>query len=141
MNGATQDVILFDGICVLCSRWYRFVTARDKARRFRFVAIQQAEGRAIAEAHNIDPDNPATFILLTPSGAHTRSDAILRIVAALPGWRWVAVLRIVPAPLRDALYGVIARNRYRWFGMRDTCLLPDAVSGDQSHQDRRRPPA
>lgn len=129
MNGAAQDIILFDGICVLCSRWYRYVTARDLDRHFRFVAIQEPEGRTIAIQHGIDPEDPATFILVTSAGAHTRSDAILRILSSLPYWRWVFVLRAIPRPLRNACYNVLARNRYRWFGKRETCLLPGADRG------------
>jgi predicted DCC family thiol-disulfide oxidoreductase YuxK len=138
-DAGTSDIILFDGFCVLCSRWYRFVTARDTAHRFRFVAIQSAEGRALAERHGIDPDNPDTFILLADAQPYVRSDAALRILAELPGWRWTAVFRVIPAALRDALYNVIARNRYRWFGRLDVCVLPEK-SSDLSHQPWRRPP-
>lgn len=125
------SVILFDGVCVLCSRWYRFVTARDPNRRFRFVAVQSAEGRTLAEKFGIDPDNPETFILVADGRAYVRSDAVLRILAELPRWRWTIVLRAIPEALRDALYNVIARNRYRWFGRLDVCVLPEA--------DRSRP--
>jgi predicted DCC family thiol-disulfide oxidoreductase YuxK len=122
----SRDIILFDGVCVLCSRWYRFVTARDRAQRFRFVAIQSSEGRPLAERFGIDPDNPETFALIAGGKAYFRSDAALRILRELPRWRWIAALRAIPAPLRDALYGVIARNRYRWFGRLDSCTLPNA---------------
>ena len=118
-------IILFDGVCVLCSRWYRFVTARDGKGRFRFVAIQSAEGRVLAEKFGIDPDNPETFILVADGKAFVRSDAALRILAELPHWRWTVLLRAIPAALRDALYNVIARNRYRWFGRLDVCVLPE----------------
>ncbi len=123
------QIILFDGVCVLCSRWYRFVTARDPNRRFRFVAVQSEEGRTLAEKFGIDPDNPETFILVADGKAYVRSDAILRILAELPRWRWTIVSRAIPAALRDALYNVIARNRYRWFGRLDVCVLPE---GDRS---------
>ena len=119
-----QAIILIDGVCVLCSRWYRFVTARDRAHDFRFVAIQQPEGRSIASEHGIDPDNPTTFILLEGGIAYVRSEAALRIIGKLPGWSWTCVLRIIPAGLRDGLYDVVARNRYRWFGRLDVCILP-----------------
>jgi predicted DCC family thiol-disulfide oxidoreductase YuxK len=124
-NG-TRQIILFDGVCVLCSRWYRFVTARDTQRRFRFVTVQSTEGRALAEKHGIDPDNPETFILLADGKAYVRSDAALRILAGLPRWRWTMLLRIIPAVIRDAFYNVIARNRYRWFGRLDACMVPEA---------------
>lgn len=124
-NSSPQKLILFDGICVLCSGWYAFVTARDPDRHYRFVAIQSDEGRALAIANQIDPDDPSTFILVDGDEIHARSDGALRILASLPWWSWISVLRIVPAPWRDAAYNVVARNRYRWFGKRDTCLMPD----------------
>ena len=124
-------IILFDGVCVLCSRWLRFVTARDVDHRFRFVAIQSPEGRTIAGRWHIDPDNPDTFALVTNDIAYLRSDAVLRILSALPGWRWTYAFRAVPDTWRDALYGMIARNRYRWFGRLDACMLP---AGDDARR-------
>jgi predicted DCC family thiol-disulfide oxidoreductase YuxK len=120
-----QSLILFDGVCVLCSGWYRFVTARDPDRRFRFVAIQSDEGRALAIANHIDPDDPSTFILVEGGAIYPRSDGALRILSSLPWWGWTRALYLVPTGWRDAAYNVIARNRYRWFGKRDTCLMPD----------------
>jgi predicted DCC family thiol-disulfide oxidoreductase YuxK len=121
---SAPQVILFDGVCVLCSRWYRFVTARDTERRFRFVAVQSPEGRALAEKYGVDPDNPETFILVADGKAYVRSDAALRMLAALPRWRWTRVLRAIPTAMRDALYNLVARNRYRWFGRLDACTVP-----------------
>jgi predicted DCC family thiol-disulfide oxidoreductase YuxK len=123
----TQAVVLIDGVCVLCSRWYRFVSARDQAHRFRFVAIQEPEGRVIAERHGIDPENPMTFILLEGDAAFVRSEAGLRILGQLPGWRWTCLLRVIPSTVRDRLYDLVARNRYRWFGRLDVCILPTSV--------------
>jgi predicted DCC family thiol-disulfide oxidoreductase YuxK len=125
-GSAAADTVLFDGFCVLCSRWYRFVTARDRNHRFRFVAVQTPEGRTLAERFGVDPDNPGTFILLRGDRAYFRSDAALRILAELPRWGWTIVFRALPTALRDALYNVIARNRYRWFGRLDTCTIPEA---------------
>jgi predicted DCC family thiol-disulfide oxidoreductase YuxK len=124
----TQAIVLIDGVCVLCSRWYRFVSARDRTHRFRFVAIQEPEGRVIAQRHGIDPQNPTTFILLAGGVAFVRSDAALRILGQLPGWRWTWLLRIVPTAMRDRLYDLVARNRYRWFGRLDVCILPTSTS-------------
>jgi predicted DCC family thiol-disulfide oxidoreductase YuxK len=120
----TQAIVLIDGVCVLCSRSYRFVSTRDTANRFRFVTIQQPEGRTLAERHGIDPQDPTTFILVENDVVRFRSDAALRILGALPGWRWTRLLRVVPQKLRDRLYDLIARNRYRWFGRLDACILP-----------------
>ncbi|BAT58129.1 hypothetical protein GJW-30_1_00645 [Variibacter gotjawalensis] len=117
-------IILYDGVCILCSRSYRFVTQRDVARQFRFVAIQEPEGRELAARFGIDADNPDTFALIDDGVLHTRSDAALRILASLPRWRWARILRLIPRALRDAIYDVVARNRYRWFGKSDVCMLP-----------------
>jgi predicted DCC family thiol-disulfide oxidoreductase YuxK len=121
-----ETIVLIDGICVLCSRSYQFVHARDPVRHFRFLAIQQPEGRALAAQHGIDPDNPATFVLIDHGTVYLRSDAALRILAQLPGWSWTRLLRAVPRVMRDAVYDLIARNRYRWFGRLDRCLLPNS---------------
>lgn len=124
--------ILFDGVCILCSRSYRFVTQRDTALQFRFVAIQEPEGRALAARFGIDADDPDTFALIEDDVLHTRSDAALRIFAALPGWAWTRALRLIPRTLRDALYDVVARNRYRWFGKSEVCMLPSRPEAKSS---------
>lgn len=116
-----DGIILYDGVCVLCSGWVRFVAKRDVARRFRFTAIQSPYGRALAEALGIDPDDPDTNALVLDGHAFRRSDAALTVLASLPGWRWITVARMAPRWLRDAVYTVIARNRYRVFGRHDTC--------------------
>jgi predicted DCC family thiol-disulfide oxidoreductase YuxK len=121
-----DDVILYDGVCVLCSRWVRFVARRDVSRRFRFTAIQSGYGTPLAEAFGIDPANPDTNAVIHSGVAYFKSDAALTVLGALPGWRWVGVLRRVPKPLRDALYNLVARNRYRIFGKYDACFVPDA---------------
>jgi predicted DCC family thiol-disulfide oxidoreductase YuxK len=117
-------IILYDGVCILCSRSYRFVTARDVARQFRFVTIQEPEGRNLAVRLGIDADNPDTFALIDDDTPYLRSDAALRILSSLPGWGWTGMLRVIPRALRDAIYNVVARNRYRWFGKSDVCMLP-----------------
>jgi predicted DCC family thiol-disulfide oxidoreductase YuxK len=83
----SSAIILFDGICVFCSRWYRFVTKHDSAHRFRFVAIQSSEGRDLAYRFGIDPDDPDTFALVVGEKAYFRTDAVLRILRKLPRWK------------------------------------------------------
>jgi predicted DCC family thiol-disulfide oxidoreductase YuxK len=120
-----DDVILYDGICVFCSRWIRFVASRDKARRFRFTAIQSDYGTRLAQSFGIDPDDPDTNAVVHGGEVFFKSDAALTVLPHLPGWRWVRVLRAVPKPLRDAIYNLVARNRYRLFGKYDSCFIPD----------------
>jgi predicted DCC family thiol-disulfide oxidoreductase YuxK len=120
-------VILYDGVCIFCSRWVRFVATRDTAQQFRFTAIQSDYGRRLAETFGIDATSPDTNAVVLNGEALFKSDAALAVISSLPRWRWVRVLGIVPKPLRDAIYNVVARNRYRIFGTYDTCYLGDAA--------------
>lgn len=121
-----DHVILYDGVCVFCSRWIRFVASRDTAARFRFTAIQSPYGMRLAKAFGIDPDDPDTNALVHGGSVLFKSDAALTVLSSLPGWQWTKALFTVPKPLRNALYNLIARNRYRIFGKYDECFVPDA---------------
>jgi predicted DCC family thiol-disulfide oxidoreductase YuxK len=126
-----DGIILYDGICVLCSAWVRFVVKRDVARRFRFTPIESPYGRRLAEALEIDPDDPDTNAVVLNGIALRRSDAALAVVSTFPGWGWVRVCRFVPRLVRDGFYTLIARNRYRLFGRRAVCDLGDASFADR----------
>jgi predicted DCC family thiol-disulfide oxidoreductase YuxK len=126
-----QGLILYDGDCVICSGWFRFVAARDTECKFMFTAIQSDYGRALALKLGIDPDNPATNAVLLDGEVHLRSDSALSALSALPGWRWTGFFRLVPRPVRDVLYSFIARNRYRIFGRKDVCDLGGAQYSDR----------
>lgn len=119
------SIVVFDGVCVFCSGWVRFLLKRDRAARFRFATMQSQAGRRLLAGHGLDPDDPVSFLLVEDGGAFTDSGAILRIVTRLGGaWRLAAAGYAVPRPVRDALYRWLARNRYRWFGRRDACFAP-----------------
>jgi predicted DCC family thiol-disulfide oxidoreductase YuxK len=122
-----DDVILYDGVCVFCLRWIRFIAARDGMRRFRFTAIQSAYGARLAQAFGIDPDDPDTNAVIYGGMAYFKSDAALTVLSNLPGWRWTRALFAVPTPLRNAAYNLVAKNRYRIFGKYDVCFVPDAA--------------
>ena len=121
-----DDVILYDGVCIFCSRWVRFVIARDTARRFRFTPIQSDYGTRLAKTFGIDPDDPDTNAVVHGGIAWMKSDAALTVLSHLPGWGWTRALFAVPKPLRDSVYSLIARNRYKIFGKYETCFVPDA---------------
>ena len=121
-----DDVILYDGVCIFCSRWVRFVVDRDVGRRFRFTQIQSAYGTRLAHALGINPDDPDTNAVTHGGMAYFKSDGALTVLSALPGWGWTRAFFVVPKPLRDAIYGLVARNRYRIFGKYDECFVPDA---------------
>lgn len=119
-----MQLIVYDGVCVLCSRSIRFIARHDAAESFRFVPLQSPYGRHLAERVGVSISNPQTFVAILDGAAAFRSDAALGILARLPGFAWTSVLRAVPRPLRDGIYDLIARNRYRLFGRYDQCRLP-----------------
>ena len=127
-RGAWPDdgVILYDGICIFCSRWVRFVAARDVAAKFRFTAIQSDYGRRLAKTFGIDATSPDTNAVVLDGQAFFNSDAAIAVISSMPRWRWARALTLVPKPLRDVVYDLVARNRYRIFGTYETCYLGDA---------------
>ncbi|HYQ25190.1 thiol-disulfide oxidoreductase DCC family protein [Stenotrophomonas sp.] len=126
VGGPNQtSVIVFDGVCALCSRWVRFLLRFDRRGRYRFAAMQGAQGSALLRTHGLDPDDPLSFLLVDAQGAWTDTDAILRVLTGLGGvWRLAGLVRVLPRGVRDVAYRALARNRYRWFGRHDACFLP-----------------
>jgi predicted DCC family thiol-disulfide oxidoreductase YuxK len=125
MSSVERETIVFDGVCVLCSRSVAFVLAHDRSRRYRFAALQTRSGRELLERNGLDPADPVSMLLTDGTRVWTESDAILRVMSGFGGaWRLAAALRVVPRPLRDWAYRTVARNRYRWFGKRDSCIMP-----------------
>ena len=122
-----HPVIVFDGVCVLCSRWVDFVLRHDRAGRFRLTAMQGQHGRALLVAHGLSPDDPVSFLLVDRGRGYRDTDAIVRVLDQLGGsWRAAgAMLRAIPRRLRDPAYRWTARHRYRLFGRRVQCRLPE----------------
>ena len=139
MNGSTAHVplaaegahlVLFDGVCGLCSRLVPFLVKHDRRRVFNFAALQSTSGRKVVERCGGDPDALTSFYVLANYRTDrpqmfSRSAAVLFVAGQL-GWPWkIAVLgRILPAAIRDRFYDVVARNRYRVFGSSEQCLTP-----------------
>jgi predicted DCC family thiol-disulfide oxidoreductase YuxK len=121
-------IILFDAMCVLCSANAGFVLRHDGQGHFRLAAMQGEVGQTLYRRFGIDPADPDTLIVVTGDRACRNSDAILAIWRGL-GWPWRAlcVFGFVPRGLRDPLYRWVARNRYRLFGRRESCWVPDAA--------------
>lgn len=118
-------IILFDGVCNLCAWSVQFIIKRDTGRVFRFASLQSEVGRNITRQHGLDESALNSFILVENGRAWRESDAALRVCKRLPWpWRWLPLFLLVPRVLRDPVYRLIARNRYRWFGKSDTCLMP-----------------
>lgn len=118
-------VIVFDGICHVCSGWIRFLGRHRIDPPFRLLPMQSAAGKALLVQFGIDPKDPATFLVLDRGRQLTESDATIHVIATLGGlWQMAQLARIVPRRWRDAAYRLLARNRYRWFGRRCACYLP-----------------
>lgn len=126
-----DGLILFDGVCVFCSRWVRFVIDRDPERRFRFVAIQSDRGRVLAARFGIDLDAPQTNAVVLGGRIFFKSDAALTVLSALQSTRPLRILRLAPRWLRDPAYDLIAQNRYRLFGRTEVCMIPSPDDRDR----------
>lgn len=122
---AGRDLIVFDGECVLCSRFFRFIVWADKGHRFHFAHAQSDLGAQVYRALGLPVDEFDTNIVIVDGKMYQRLDAFAAAMAAL-GWPWkaLAVVRIIPEPLRSWLYYRIARNRYAIFGRYDQCMMP-----------------
>lgn len=137
----THPTVLFDGVCNLCNGLVTFLIEHDPEARLRFAPLQTARAKDPSQKRwgpsplrdlNVDPENMETIVFVEPSThpnwpprVTVRSDAALRVARYLPRpWRWARFLRVIPRPIRDAAYNVVAKNRYRWFGRREVCRVP-----------------
>ncbi|WP_412069299.1 thiol-disulfide oxidoreductase DCC family protein [Rubrivirga sp. IMCC43871] len=117
-------ILLFDGVCNVCDRSVQFVLDHDRRGLVRFASLQSEVGRQLLAECGVDASTDSV-VLVANGRCHVRSDAALATARLLDApWRWLAVARVVPRGLRDAVYDWVARNRYRWFGTRDACRIP-----------------
>jgi predicted DCC family thiol-disulfide oxidoreductase YuxK len=120
-----NPIVLFDGVCNLCNRSVQLILRHDPAGRFRFASLQSPAGQEILGRLGIDPKALDSILVVEGEHWYRESDAALRVARGLSGpWKMLWALRVIPRPLRDGLYRLIARNRYRWFGKQETCWLP-----------------
>ncbi|HMB91714.1 MAG TPA: thiol-disulfide oxidoreductase DCC family protein [Rhodothermales bacterium] len=118
-------LILFDGVCNLCNSSVNFIIDRDPEGYFKFAALQDEAAQPILDRYGLSADYTDSIVLIEDGQCYRQSDAALRVARHLRGaWPVLHNLVLLPRPLRDALYDWIARNRYRWFGKRDTCRIP-----------------
>lgn len=122
---AGRDLILFDGECVLCSGFFRFIVRTDKTQRFHFAHAQSHLGAQFYRALDMPVDDFETNLVIVDGMIYERLDAFAAAMVAV-GWPWtaLAVIRYIPEPLRGFLYHRLARNRYAIFGRYDTCMMP-----------------
>ena len=127
----TGPIIYFDGFCNLCDGFVRFLLPKDKHARYRFAQLQGETARLRLEGR-FTGDTLETVVLEEPKRFRIRSDAAIAILTGLGGiWRLAAALRIIPRPLRDALYDYVARHRFRWYGRRDACRVPTGAERER----------
>jgi predicted DCC family thiol-disulfide oxidoreductase YuxK len=130
MSDTAPPTILFDGVCNLCNGFVQFIIRHDAAGKFRFAALQSAAGQALLDAHgqqNLTDDaaGPDSVVLVAGGHVYMHSAAVLRIAGYLGGvWRAALVGWLLPRSWRDGLYRYVARHRYQWFGLQESCWLP-----------------
>jgi predicted DCC family thiol-disulfide oxidoreductase YuxK len=129
--------IFYDGLCGLCNRLNHFVLARDRADQFRFAALQGRRARETLLRFDKDPTDLDTFYVLSEEGAlYSRSRAILFVLRELGGvWKLSRVLGVLPTPLLDGAYNLVARYRYRLFGKYDACAIPSPAHRQKFLED------
>ena len=123
MEVTSFPVLYFDGVCNLCNGFIGFIIRHDKKMVFHFASLQSPHGiAALAQFHGTPPDS---VILFRNGRYYTRSAAVLQTFSLLGGgWKLLLVAWIIPGFLRDAIYDLISRNRYKWLGKRNECMVP-----------------
>jgi len=122
-----KPIILFDGVCNFCNAMVNFIIRQDKKNIFLFAALQSDSGKKLLDQYQIYWKANDSFILIENGEAHMKGNAALKLYSRLPWyWKWTQIFWIVPKFIRDWVYSVIAKNRYRWFGKKEQCMLPSA---------------
>lgn len=120
-----KSVVLIDGVCHLCQGVVRFIIPRDPDAKFMFAPLQSEMSERLLGSGEIPAGQLNTVVLIENGKSYTESAAVLRIFRRLRfPWPAAYLFILVPRPLRDALYRLVARNRYRWFGRDEQCMLP-----------------
>jgi predicted DCC family thiol-disulfide oxidoreductase YuxK len=120
-----KGIVLFDGVCHLCDGAVRFILKREIAAELKFAPLQSDSGKSLLQKYGYTSNYLDGLILIENNRAHDRSSACLRIAGKLSfPWNLLFPLLLIPKPLRDFIYGIIASVRYRWFGKKESCSLP-----------------
>jgi predicted DCC family thiol-disulfide oxidoreductase YuxK len=127
-----DNLVIFDGVCNFCTKFVQFVLRHESDHVLLFAPMQSTTGSRIMRELGIDPSDTETFVVISGGEAFTRSDAAIRLTGHLRGgWNVLRIFAVLPRPVRDWAYGVVARNRYRWFGRYDQCMVPSAAIRDR----------
>ena len=118
-------LVLFDGICNLCNSSVQFIISRDHHAHFVFASLQSDEGQRVLNEFGLPTSDFDSFVYISDGKVYQRSAGALHVLKDLGGfWKVMYLFIIVPRPIRDFIYDIVARNRYRWFGKRDSCMVP-----------------
>ncbi len=129
-------IMLFDGFCNLCTSLVHFLLRRDTSESFSFVPAQSVAGRKLIESHKLQEKALNTVVLIEGDEIYEQSEALIHMARRLPfPWKLWSFVRIVPRTIRDWVYGILAANRYRWFGKRDACFIGAPAYAKQSLQN------
>jgi predicted DCC family thiol-disulfide oxidoreductase YuxK len=127
MELETNEIVLFDGFCNLCSGAVQFILKHERTPRIKFASLQSEIGVRLSNQYQIDPSVTDSIILISGGKVYIKSDAAIRISASLKRpWSFIARTGFIPKAIRNFIYDLIARNRYRFFGKKDECWLPMA---------------
>lgn len=125
-----NPIILFDGVCNLCNGTVDFLLKHDRKKQFRFASIQSEAAQLLSCKYQI-PVEIDSVILIKSNQVYFESDAVIEIAGMLSfPWKMAVIFRIIPKGIRDFIYRWIAKNRYRWFGKREICRIPDPTEKD-----------
>ena len=131
-----MPILLFDGHCNLCNAWVQFIVKRDSSSTIRFASLQSGAGRRLLDEHKIDANHIDSLVLFEEERFSVSSNAALRTLSYFDGWeRHLIFLSVVPRSLRDLVYRFIAKNRFKWFGRREQCMVPTAELSKRFLQD------
>ena len=120
-----SHIILFDGMCNLCSSSVQFIIKRDKKKLFRFASLQSSYGQKVSEQFGLPANEMKSFVLVKNGQLYSRSTAALLVAKELSGgWPLLSAFMILPPALRNPVYNLVAKNRYNWFGKKTECWLP-----------------
>ncbi|MFZ1519998.1 MAG: thiol-disulfide oxidoreductase DCC family protein [Ignavibacteriaceae bacterium] len=125
MPQENHSIILFDGVCNFCNYWVNFIIDRDKENRFKFAALQSEKGRELLEEYSLPTNDFDSFILVSNKKIYKKSLAAFEIAKNINGWPKILLLfRFLPSDFSDWVYSMVANNRYKFFGKKDSCRIP-----------------
>lgn len=125
MENTKEHIVLFDGVCNLCSQSVQFIIQRDSQALFRFASLQSTLGKHYCQQFNVSTDQLFSIMLVEKDQLYLKSEAVLRIAGQLDGfWKGFSIFRWVPLGIRDTVYDFVAKHRYQWFGKKEICWVP-----------------